>query len=103
MEQSKAARAQFIDAAFNKFITDQPDAVLLTLLESAFNAAMHPKVIDGTWTDKQAFDDFVRTVGPRRDAARISREEWRAHWNKVSAKIDEDEYFGILMTQLWQI
>ena len=101
--ESQASRQTFIDAAFNKFVKDDANSILAADLKSVYNAKMHPKVISGQLSQDEVFLEFLSHFSDKNRDGRIARDEWNAYYQHIGKSVPNEEHFGVLMTQLWQI
>ena len=72
-------------------------------LKGVFNANKHPKVISGEITQEQAFDEFSRNFNDHTGAGKIEQCEWNDYYAAVSASVEDDEHFIMLVKSTWQI
>ena len=77
-----------------------------------FNAKQHPDVKAGKKTEDQILGDFLDTFEDHfadckgqedsRDG-NINMIEWLEYYNNVSASIDDDQYFEVMMNSAWNL
>lgn len=77
-------------------------------ISSTFNAAHHPDVKSGKKTEDEVLTEFLDTfemhsslLHPGEFNHRVSFDEFCEYYNNVSANIDNDEYFQLMMTNAW--
>lgn len=74
-------------------------------LKKVYNARKHPKYLNGEWTERQVFEDFLKSFEPDeklRDG-RVTLDEFTNYYAGVSANIDDDAYFDLMMRNAWKI
>lgn len=96
-------RQALIDKSFLKFDRDGNGYIDSRDLWSVYNSSLHPKVIQGLFTEEQAFRDFLSNFNDRNRDGRISRDEWNEYYAAVSFTIQEDERFVALMKTVWRL
>lgn len=94
-------RQAIIDRAFMKFEKDGSGLIDIRDLKGVFNASKHPKVVSGEITQEQAFDEFARNFNDRTGAGKIEKCEWNDYYAAVSASVESDEHFIMLMKSTW--
>jgi Ca2+-binding EF-hand superfamily protein len=91
MTQSRVA---IVQKAFQKLDKTGDGVITVEDLQGVYNARDHPKVRNGKWTDKQAFEDFLKTFdSPNDPDGKITKEEFLNYYSGVSASIDNNAYF----------
>ena len=101
--EPNAERQEVIDKAFHKFEKDDSGMIDIRDLKGVFNASRHPKVVSGEITQEQAFDEFARNFNDRTGAGKIEKIEWNDYYAAVSASVENDEHFIILLKSTWQM
>ena len=67
-----------------------------------YNGKMHPKVQSGEWTEEQALRHFLDTFDSLHNKdGRVTLEEWEQYYSDLSANIDTDDYFALMMERVW--
>jgi Ca2+-binding EF-hand superfamily protein len=68
-----------------------------------YSVSKHPEVISGKMTKEEALQDFVNsfegTEGNR--DGKVTLDEWIKYYEEMSASIDNDDHFGLLLKQCW--
>ena len=101
--EPNAERQEVIDKAFHKFEKDDSGMIDIRDLKGVFNANKHPKVVSGEITQEQAFDEFSRNFNDHTGAGKIQQCEWNDYYAAVSASVEDDEHFIMLVKSTWQI
>lgn len=96
-------RQAFIDKAFLKFDKDGNGSITAADLRVVYNCSQHPKVISGEMTEDEVFAQFLENFGDKNKDGTISRSEWNDYYAAVSANIDNDDHFVMLMRNAWKL
>ena len=96
-------RQAIIDKAFLKFDKDCNGFVTTKDLEAAYNAKAHPKVKAGQKKEEEATKEFLQNFGEKGPDGKVTRTEWNDYYSAISATIDNDEHFIILMKNAWKL
>lgn len=70
-----------------------------------YNARKHPKFQNGEWDQKRVFEEFLKSFEPdesKRDG-KVTEEEFINYYAGVSANIDNDAYFDLMMRNAWKL
>ena len=69
-----------------------------------FDASQHPDVIAGKKTSEEIMQDFLDTfdVGGEVDG-KVTRQEFTNYYHNLSASIDNDDYFELMIRNAWHI
>ena len=93
-------------------ILDRTGDGFITLddIRGTYNAAMHPDVKSGKRTADEIFTEFLETfeqhyntINGGASDGKITPEEWCEYYTHVSASIDSDAYFELMMSNTWNI
>lgn len=70
-----------------------------------YDAALHPDVIAGTHTEVEVLQNFLAgfdgTLGPK--SGIVTPEKFKAYYENVSASVDDDEYFELIVRNTWHL
>ena len=94
-------RRECVDKAYNKFDADGGGSVTIEDIKGVYNTDSHPKVESGEMTSDEVFADFLGAFGDKDGDGTISKEEWYSYYDMISASIDDDEYFKLMIDQAW--
>lgn len=71
---------------------------------------MHPDVKSGKRTENEVLTEFLETFEQHyntttsgQNDGRITPQEWLEYYTHVSASIDNDAYFELMMSNTWNI
>lgn len=100
-----ASRLKIVKEAFKKAdrtgdgIMDSKD------LKRVYKVTEHPKYKNGEWDEQQVFMEFLKSFEPdesKRDG-KVTEEEFINYYAGVSANIDNDAYFNLMVRNAWKI
>ncbi|CAI2381398.1 unnamed protein product [Moneuplotes crassus] len=89
--------------AFLKFDKDCSGAITVDDMKGVYNTDFHPKKQSGEMTDDEIFLDFLSNFGDKNNDGMITKDEWIEYYSAVSANIDNDDHFILLMRNAWQL
>ena len=64
---------------------------------------MHPKFISGELSEEEIFGEFLENFGDVNKDGTITKDEWIEYYSAVSANIDNDDHFILLMRNCWKL
>eukprot|EP00003_Mantamonas_plastica_P019959 TRINITY_DN3233_c0_g1_i2.p2 TRINITY_DN3233_c0_g1~~TRINITY_DN3233_c0_g1_i2.p2 ORF type:complete len:143 (+),score=57.01 TRINITY_DN3233_c0_g1_i2:559-987(+) len=96
-------RKKYVKKAFAVLDTDGSGAIELDEIFAKYNCDFHPEVLDGEKTAEEVLQEFMWTFegihGNKDD--KVTYEEFEQYYTSISANIDNDEYFALMMTNAW--
>jgi len=95
-------RQAMIDKAFLKFDKDCTGVITVKDLKGVYNAKAHPKVQQGKMTEDEVFLEFLKHFGAGKDG-NLTKDEWNDYYAAVSASVDNDDHFILLMKNAWKL
>ena len=103
-------RRALVKRAFEKLDRNGNGVVELDDIKGFYNAKMHPEVRAGKKTEDDVLTEFLDTFqlhhalknANERDT-QITLKEFTEYYNNVSASIDNDQYFELMMTNAWNL
>jgi Ca2+-binding EF-hand superfamily protein len=103
-------RRALVSRAYDKLDATGNGIVDIEDIKVYYNAKGHPDVKAGRKTEEEILLEFLDTfelhhgllTGERGDR-RISREEFDEYYSNVSASIDDDRYFELMMNNTWKL
>jgi len=105
-----AARKVWVAKAFGKLDKDGNGYVDINDITGVYTAKTHPDVISGKKTEQQILLEFLETFetshNMRNNTAPdhiVTKEEFEEYYNNVSASVDDDDYFALMMTNAWNL
>ena len=103
-------RKRIVKLAWTKLDRDGSGIIDINDLRGVYDARGHPDVRSGKKTEDEVLGEFLETFEThhnisdlsRRDR-RVTQEEFEEYYNNVSASIDNDQYFELMMTNAWKL
>jgi calcyphosin len=103
-------RRAIVAKAFKKLDKDGNGYVDINDITGVYSAKTHPDVKSGKKTEQQILLEFLETfevAHNMRDNKTpdhiVTTEEFDEYYNNVSASIDDDEYFALMMNNAWNL
>jgi Ca2+-binding EF-hand superfamily protein len=97
-----ARRKDLIKMAFDSFEKDQWDRVTLKTIAKHYDISMHPGVLQGKITPTEALYEFMKKWDKDGDHT-VTEDEFVEYYEWVSASIDSDDYFELMIRNAWHI
>ena len=97
-------RTRLVQIAFQKFDKKGDGFIDAKTIMMGYDASKHPDVLNRERTEHDIIHEFLETfdVGGEKDG-KVSRNEFVNYYENVSACIDDDDYFEIMMNNVWGI
>ncbi len=87
--------------AFNVLDRDCSGTVELVDIMGVYDASQHPQVKDGSKTASAVLREFLDTFDAGEKDGIVTRAEFHRYYSNVSASIDDDEYFELMIRNAW--
>ena len=86
-------------------ILDQNKDGQITLdeISSIYDTSFHPDVVSGKATHEEVVFEFIAMWDNQDRDGIISKDEFVSYYKDVSASIDDDAYFELMMRNAWHI
>ncbi|XP_023664317.2 calcyphosine-like b isoform X2 [Paramormyrops kingsleyae] len=98
------ARKEVIMEAFRKLDKTGDGIITIEDLKGVYNAKNHPKYQNGELTEEQVFRQFLDNFdSPYDKDGKVTKEEFLNYYSGVSASIDSDVYFILMMRSAWRL
>ncbi|XP_075060755.1 calcyphosin isoform X1 [Mixophyes fleayi] len=98
------ARRQVILEAFHKMDKTGDGLITIEDLKGVYNPKFHQKYQNGEWNERQVFQHFLDNFdSPNNKDGQVTAEEFLNYYSGVSASIDSDAYFVVMMKHEWKI
>ncbi|CAH8615219.1 unnamed protein product [Schistosoma bovis] len=97
-------RLDVLNKAFLKMDKTKDGAITIEDLKGVYNVKNHPKFINGEKTEDEILVEFLKTFQPQNNADEVvTREEFFNYYTGISASIDNDAYFDLMIRQAYKI
>ena len=98
------SRAAIIKLAFNSLDTDGSGVLDPAELMEKYDASQHPDVLAGKKTETQVLREWMAMfeVGGEQDG-KVTFNEFVNYYHNLSASIDDDQYFELMIRNAWHI
>ncbi|XP_036444581.1 calcyphosine-like b isoform X3 [Colossoma macropomum] len=98
------ARKEVILQAFRKLDKTGDGVITVEDLRGVYNVKNHPKYQNGEWTEDQIFRKFLDSFdSPDDKDGKVTKEEFINYYSGVSASIESDVYFILMMKTAWKL
>jgi calcyphosin len=108
--EMNAFRKTLVRKAFTKLDKNGNGIIELDDIKGVYNAKFHPEVKAGKKTEDEVLYEFLDTFelhhslkNPKDKDRQINMKEFTEYYNNVSASIDNDQYFELMMTNAWNL
>lgn len=98
-----AGRKNMIGLAFKKVDRTNDGFVTIDDLINQFNVEFHPKFKSGEMSKKDIIADFLKQWDTLKKDGKVTLEEFEDYYKDVSASIDDDAYFELMIRNAWHI
>jgi Ca2+-binding EF-hand superfamily protein len=95
-------RMDFVRQAYALLDKNGDGTVTLADLKSIYDVSQSPDVISGRKTEQEALEEFA-SQWDKDHSGVVSLEEFTEYYRDVSASIDDDDYFELMMRNAWHI
>ena len=106
--QMNSFRKTLVAKAFAKLDADGSGVIDISDVKRFYNAAQHPDVKAGRKTEDDVLDEFLETFETHHSLEgcvdhQVTKNEFQEYYNNVSASIDNDQYFELMMNNAWKL
>lgn len=97
-------RLDLIAKAFAKLDKNHDGEITVEDLRGVYIVKNHPKYMNGEWSEDQVLRQFLDCFdyGKHKDG-KVTRDEFIDYYSGVSASIDNDMYFDLMMRNSWKL
>lgn len=103
-------RKKIVAQAFAKLDKDGNGWIDINDIRGTYNARKHPDVLSGKKTEDQILQEFLETFETAHAMRNnqtpnhvVTKEEFDEYYNNISASIDDDQYFKLMMENAWKL
>lgn len=97
------SRVTWIKKAYQKLDVKGDGTVKLDDIAKLYDVSIHPDVVQGRKDPKQVYLEFMKLWDTQVADGIVTFEEFLEYYADVSASIDDDEYFAVMMKNAWKI
>ena len=97
------ARKALVAKAFAKLDKTGDGQITIDDIAGTYNARKDPRVISGKKTENEVLAEFLDTFDVGNHDGMVSPEEFEQYYSNVSASIDDDAYFSLMMWNAWNL
>jgi calcyphosin len=105
-----ASRKKLVAQAYNKLDKDGSGWIDINDIKGVYTAKTHPDVLAGRKSEEQILLEFLETFETHHSLRNngapdhvVTREEFDEYYANISASIDNDQYFELMMNNAWKI
>jgi len=70
---------------------------------AAYDVSMHPKFKSGEMSKNDILNEFMAQWDRNVRDGKVTKEEWIDYYRDVSASIDDDDYFELMIRNAWHL
>lgn len=103
-------RERIVYQAFQKLDKDGSGHITKSDLTGVYDPSNHPDVRAGKKSPEEVLSDFLDTfeiyssaTHPGKYDHQLTFDEFKEYYNNISANIDNDEYFNLMITNAWKL
>ena len=103
-------RKKKVMEAFKKLDKDGNGWIDINDVRGVYNAKKHPDVLQGKKTEDQILQEFLETFETAHSMRNndtpnyvVTKEEFVEYYNNISASIDDDAYFMLMIDNAWKL
>jgi Ca2+-binding EF-hand superfamily protein len=98
------ARKSLIHQAFVKLDKVSDGKITVDDLKGVYNVKKHPKFLSGEWNEDQCLREFLDSFDTHgHKDGEVTEDEFVNYYAGVSASIDNDAYFDLMMRNAWKL
>lgn len=99
-----ASRTAIVLKAFQKADKTGDGVITVDDLKKVYNVKQHKKYQSGEWNEERCLQEFLKNFDSSTDPdAIVTKSEWLNYYCGVSASIDQDAYFDLMIRNAWKL
>eukprot|EP00892_Ulva_mutabilis_P003023 jgi/Ulvmu1/12721/UM095_0025.1 len=99
------SRKNLVLNVFKQMDINNDGALTVQDVSGRYDCSLHPEVVAGARTEVEVLQAFLAgfdgSMGSK--SAVVTPEKFLAHYNNVSASVEDDEYFELMMRNCWHL
>jgi len=96
-------RRKLIGMAFRKLDRTGDGVVTIEDIQDKYDVSFHPKFKSGEMSKKEILGDFMKQWDTIKRDGTVTLEEFENYYKDVSASIDKDDYFELMIRNAWHL
>lgn len=101
--QINERRQKMIDMAYNVLDKNGNGVITIEDIQSAYNVNHDPDVLAGRLPADSALENFLGQFDTIDKDGKVTRKEFTEYYRNISASIDNDDYFELMIRNAWHI
>lgn len=98
------SRTAIVMKAFQKCDKTGDAVITYKDLKGVYNVRQHKKFQSGQWDEKQCLEEFLRNFDDKLNPDNVvTKSEWLNYYSGLSASIDNDAHFDLMIRQAWKL
>jgi len=103
-EEMSEGRKKTVDEAFEKADRNGDGVITQEDLQDVFDVTKHPKYQSGEMTEQELFTQFLNEFeSGGLSNGQVTWEEFQDYYSGISASIDNDAYFSLMIRNTWKV
>jgi len=98
-----ASRVKLVDKAFQILDVTGDGVVTVEDVMEKYDVSLNPEVVAGKITQEEAFRTFLDAFDSGVKDGRVTRDEFHDYYRLISAAIDTDDYFELMLRNAWHM
>ncbi len=96
-------RKGLIHLAFKKLDRTGDGRVTIDDIANNYDVSFHPQFKAGQMSKQQILEEFLKQWDTVKKDGIVTLDEWEDYYKDVSASIDDDDYFELMIRNAWHI